>query len=116
MTQDSPASAPGPGVTVQGDVHVEGGDFVARDQFVNVTFQGAHVAIPSPQAVAAHRTALRQRLEQDPARLDAIMEFFAEDCCIDLRRGPHPWGRRLTGKAQIRAGCASRFADLPDAH
>jgi ketosteroid isomerase-like protein len=48
--------------------------------------------------------------------LDAIMEFFAEDCSMDLPRGPHLWGKRLAGKAQIREGCASRFAGLPDAH
>ena len=48
--------------------------------------------------------------------LDAIMGFFAEDCIMDLPRGPNPWGRRLTGKTQVRAGCASRFAGLPDAH
>jgi ketosteroid isomerase-like protein len=48
--------------------------------------------------------------------LDAIMAFFAEDCIMDLPRGPHPWGRRVTGKAAVREGCASRFAGLPDAH
>jgi ketosteroid isomerase-like protein len=48
--------------------------------------------------------------------LDAIMEFFAEDCSTDLPRGPHAWGKRLTGKDQICEGCASRFAGLPDAH
>ena len=48
--------------------------------------------------------------------LDAIMEFFAEDCTMDLPRGPQPWGRRLTGKEQIRQGCADRFKGLPDAH
>jgi ketosteroid isomerase-like protein len=48
--------------------------------------------------------------------LDAIMEFFAEDCSMDLPRGPHPWGRRLTGVEQVREGCAGRFAGLPDAH
>ena len=48
--------------------------------------------------------------------LDAIMEFFAEDCSMDLPRGPHPRGKRLTGKTQIREGCAGRFAGLPDAH
>jgi ketosteroid isomerase-like protein len=48
--------------------------------------------------------------------LDAIMEFFAEDCSMDLPRGPDPWGRRLVGKAQIREGCEGRFAGLPDAH
>ena len=48
--------------------------------------------------------------------LDAIMGFFAKDCAMDLPRGPHPWGQRLEGKAQIREGCAGRFAGLPDAH
>jgi ketosteroid isomerase-like protein len=48
--------------------------------------------------------------------LDAIMEFFSDDCSMDLPRGPDPWGTRLVGKAQVRAGCASRFAGLPDAH
>ena len=48
--------------------------------------------------------------------LDAIMAFFAEDCTMDLPRGPDPWGTRLRGKAQIREGCARRFAGLPDAH
>jgi ketosteroid isomerase-like protein len=48
--------------------------------------------------------------------LDAIMEFFAEDCSMDLPRGPSPWGTRLVGKEEVRAGCASRFAGLPDVH
>ena len=48
--------------------------------------------------------------------LDAIMGFFAEDCVMDLPRGPNPWGTHLTGKTQVRAGCASRFTGLPDAH
>jgi len=48
--------------------------------------------------------------------LDAIMEFFAEDCSMDLPRGPHPWGQRMVGKEQIREGCVGRFAGLPDAH
>ena len=48
--------------------------------------------------------------------LDAIMEFFAEDCSMDLPRGPYLWGRRFTGKTQAYEGCASRFKGLPDAH
>jgi len=48
--------------------------------------------------------------------LDAIMGFFAEDCSMDMPRGPHLYGRRLTGRVQIREGCSSRFAGLPDAH
>ncbi|UCG25604.1 MAG: nuclear transport factor 2 family protein [Chloroflexota bacterium] len=46
--------------------------------------------------------------------LDAIMAFFAEDCVMELPRGPKPRGRRFVGKAEVRAGCASRFAGLPD--
>jgi ketosteroid isomerase-like protein len=46
--------------------------------------------------------------------LDAIMEFFAEDCSLDMPRGPEPWGQRLTGKAAVRDGLASRFTGLPD--
>ena len=48
--------------------------------------------------------------------LDAIMEFFADDCVFDMPRGPDPWGRRYVGKAQVREGLASRLAGLPDVH
>lgn len=48
--------------------------------------------------------------------LDAIMEFFAEDCSLDMPRGPEPWGRRFVGKAAVREGLATRFEGLPDAH
>jgi len=46
--------------------------------------------------------------------LDAIMEFFADDCTFDLPRGPDPWGRRFLGKGSVREGLASRFAGIPD--
>ena len=32
--------------------------------------------------------------------LDAIMEFFADDCTLEMPRGPEPWGQRFTGKAE----------------
>jgi ketosteroid isomerase-like protein len=48
--------------------------------------------------------------------LDAIMEFFAEDCSMDLPRGPDAWGQRFVGKVAVRGGVASRFAGLPDVH
>ena len=48
--------------------------------------------------------------------LQAIMGFFAEDCSLDMPRGPEPWGRRFTGKAAVREALASRFAGLPDVH
>ena len=48
--------------------------------------------------------------------LDAIMSFFADDCVLEMPRGPDPWGRRYTGKAKVREGLASRFAGVPDVH
>ena len=48
--------------------------------------------------------------------LDAIMEFFADDCSLDMPRGPDPWGKRFMGKAAVREGLATRFKGLPDVH
>ncbi len=48
--------------------------------------------------------------------LDAIMEFFAEDCSFDMPRGPDPWGARFVGKAAVRQALATRFQGLPDVH
>ena len=36
--------------------------------------------------------------------LDAIMEFFTDDCSMDMPRGSDPWGRRLIGKEQVWQG------------
>ncbi|UGS38682.1 nuclear transport factor 2 family protein [Capillimicrobium parvum] len=46
--------------------------------------------------------------------VDAIMSFFAEDCVMDMPRGPDPGGRRLVGKQQVREGIESRLAGIPD--
>lgn len=48
--------------------------------------------------------------------LDAIMEFFAEDCSFDFPRGPESFGQRFTGKAQVCEALASRFKGIPDVH
>jgi len=48
--------------------------------------------------------------------LDAIMGFFADDCTLEMPRGPDPWGQRFSGKAQAREGLAGRFAGIPDVH
>lgn len=48
--------------------------------------------------------------------LDAIMEFFSEDCSFDFPRGPESWGQRFTGKAEVREALASRFKGIPDVH
>lgn len=48
--------------------------------------------------------------------LDAIMDFFADDCTMDMPRGSDPWGRRYVGKDQVREGLSGRFAGIPDVH
>jgi steroid delta-isomerase-like uncharacterized protein len=48
--------------------------------------------------------------------LDRIMSFFADECSLDMPRGPDPWGTRYEGKAAVRNGLQSRFAMLPDVH
>jgi ketosteroid isomerase-like protein len=46
--------------------------------------------------------------------IDRIMSFFAEDCILQMPRGPAPCGRRYDGKAAVREGPAARLAGLPD--
>ena len=48
--------------------------------------------------------------------LDAIMEFFADDCELSMPRGRDPWGTRYVGKPAVREGLATRFAGIPDVH
>jgi len=48
--------------------------------------------------------------------IDAIMDFFAEDCSLDLPRGPDPHGSRYVGKEDVRRGIMTRFATTPDVH
>lgn len=48
--------------------------------------------------------------------LDAIMDFFADDCEFDMPRGVEPWGTRYIGKRAVRDGLATRFAGIPDVH
>jgi len=48
--------------------------------------------------------------------LDAIMEYFADDCVLYLPRGDRPRGAMFEGKAAVRRGLATRFEGLPDVH
>jgi steroid delta-isomerase-like uncharacterized protein len=48
--------------------------------------------------------------------LDAIMEYFAEDCVFYMPRGVKPRGDRYVGKEQVRAGLAKRFEGIPNVH
>ena len=48
--------------------------------------------------------------------LNAIMNYFSDDCSFDFPRGPEPYGQRFTGKAQVREALAGRFRGIPDVH
>jgi steroid delta-isomerase-like uncharacterized protein len=48
--------------------------------------------------------------------LDGVMSFFADDCVLEMPRGPEPWGQRLEGKAEVSRALASRFKGIPDVH
>jgi steroid delta-isomerase-like uncharacterized protein len=48
--------------------------------------------------------------------LDAIMNYFSDDCTFDFPRGPESYGQRFVGKAEVREGLASRFKGIPDVH
>lgn len=48
--------------------------------------------------------------------LDAIMEFFSDDCSFDFPRGSEPWGQRFIGKKNVREALAGRFKGIPDVH
>lgn len=48
--------------------------------------------------------------------IDAIMALFAEDCSLDLPRGPDPHGSRYVGHDQVRRGILTRFETTPDVH
>lgn len=46
--------------------------------------------------------------------VDGILSEFADDSYWLLSMGPTPEGRRLNGKAEIRAVLEQRFRDIPD--
>ena len=46
--------------------------------------------------------------------LDAIMDYFAEECVFYMPRGSTPRGDTYHGKVQVRAGLARRFGGVPE--
>jgi ketosteroid isomerase-like protein len=48
--------------------------------------------------------------------LDAIMDYFADDCVFYMPRGAGPRGNQYVGKHEVRAGLASRFEGIPNVH
>jgi steroid delta-isomerase-like uncharacterized protein len=71
----------------------------------------------NPHDMKVTEETLKQILEAfNRHDLDAIMEFFADDCSFDFPRGPESWGQRFVGKAQVREALAGRFRGIPDVH
>ena len=67
--------------------------------------------------MAINSDTLKQILEAfNRHDLDAIMEFFSDDCSFDFPRGTEPWGQRFIGKPQVREALAGRFKGIPDVH
>jgi len=48
--------------------------------------------------------------------LDAIMDYFHDDCVFYMPRGQAPRGDRYVGKQEVRTGLATRFEGIPDVH
>lgn len=71
----------------------------------------------NPQEMKVTKETLKQILDAfNQHDLDAIMEFFSDDCSFDFPRGPEPWGQRFIGKAQVREALAGRFKGIPNVH
>ena len=67
------------------------------------------------QATSASVATLKAVLEAFNAHdLDRIMSFFADDCVLEMPRGPDPWGTRYTGLAAVREGLRARLVGIPD--
>jgi ketosteroid isomerase-like protein len=48
--------------------------------------------------------------------LDRVMSFFAEDCVLEMPRGPDPWGSRSVGFTAVKEALRSRFIGIPNVH
>lgn len=67
------------------------------------------------------RVEILERLEEltdafNAHDLELVMSYFADDCELDMPRGPQPWGTRAKGKAEVRRLLATRFEGTPDVH
>src|SRR6185503_13824374 len=48
--------------------------------------------------------------------IERIMSFFADDCRLDMPRGPDPHGQRFEGKERVREALLGRLKGIPDVH
>jgi hypothetical protein len=73
---------------VIGPVHTGSGD-------ITVVYQGAEVTIPSPEAVARHRAALRERLEAEALTRWGGMSIYIQEegATLPIEASPYQMGR-----------------------
>jgi formylglycine-generating enzyme required for sulfatase activity len=91
MPNDRPAQTLGDhAANIDGSV---GGDVVTGVKII--IHQGAEIAIPSPQAIAAHRVALRERLEREArARWGGMGVYIQEEgATLPIEASPYQQGR-----------------------
>ncbi len=48
--------------------------------------------------------------------IDRVMSNFADDCVLQMPRGPSPTGLRAEGFANVKAALNTRFEGMPDVH
>ncbi len=46
--------------------------------------------------------------------VEKILDNFTDDGVFETSEGPHPWGERFTGRAEIRRSVEAVFKLLPD--
>ena len=88
IAQDHSVAAGAGGVAVRRDVR-------GNVTVINVTYQGAQVAIPAPAAVAQHRAALRERLAQEAHRRWGGMSVYIQEegATLPIEASPYQTGR-----------------------
>ena len=48
--------------------------------------------------------------------IDRVMSFFADDCVLQMPRGPNSYGLRAEGFENVRTTLNTRFEGIPDVH
>jgi steroid delta-isomerase-like uncharacterized protein len=75
------------------------------------------IALPSLAATSITTATLKSFLDAfNRHDLDGVMSFFADDCVLEMPRGPEPYGQRYEGKINVRRALASRLEGIPDLH
>jgi formylglycine-generating enzyme required for sulfatase activity len=72
---------------------------------VNVTYQGTQISIPSPEAIAAHRTALKKQLQADACKRWGGMSIYIQEegASLPIEASPYQTGRLGVREPLLRA-------------